>query len=53
MAVVFACPRCKTVLKGPEELKGKRGRCPKCADVVTVPKESLDANDSPQTAEKQ
>jgi len=44
MAIVFTCPYCKTVLKGADELKGKTGRCPKCAEEITVPNKSVNAH---------
>ncbi len=53
MAIEFVCPHCKTDLKGPDELKGKRGRCPKCEKELTVPGEGSDADDGGKAAAQQ
>jgi ubiquitin-protein ligase len=34
--VTFSCPECRAVLRVPRDLAGKRARCPRCKDVVTV-----------------
>jgi RsiW-degrading membrane proteinase PrsW (M82 family) len=37
MSVAFNCPFCQKGLKAPETLVGRRARCPKCKQKVTVP----------------
>ena len=37
MAIELTCPACGQTLKLKEEAAGKRGRCPKCQAVITVP----------------
>ena len=37
MAIEFICPTCGKTLKLRDEAAGKRGRCPFCKGVVTVP----------------
>lgn len=44
MAIQVLCPHCKARLTMPEEHLGKRGRCPKCRQALTVAA-------SPQTAQ--
>jgi phage shock protein PspC (stress-responsive transcriptional regulator) len=33
----FACPRCRTTLNAKASLAGKRLKCPKCSQVISVP----------------
>lgn len=37
MSIKFACPRCKQSLRVPDELGGKKAKCPHCASTVGVP----------------
>jgi DNA-directed RNA polymerase subunit RPC12/RpoP len=37
MSISFACPRCKRSLKVPEQLAGKKAKCPHCSSSVGVP----------------
>ena len=37
MAIVLTCPECDQKLKVAEKLEGKRIRCPKCGNLLTVP----------------
>jgi predicted RNA-binding Zn-ribbon protein involved in translation (DUF1610 family) len=37
MAIRFDCPACGKRTQAPEELAGKRARCPLCQKVITVP----------------
>lgn len=38
MALEFDCPYCKATIRVPDNTAGKRGRCPKCATKLTIPK---------------
>ncbi len=37
MAIKFLCPNCKKVMSVKDEFAGKKGKCPHCAGIVTVP----------------
>ncbi len=37
MPIAIQCASCQTSLKAPDHLAGKKVKCPKCAQVVTVP----------------
>jgi hypothetical protein len=37
MAIKFLCPSCKKVVSVKDEFAGKRGKCPHCGNVLTVP----------------
>ncbi len=37
MAIKFTCPHCQTSMTVPDEAAGKRGKCGKCKNAVTVP----------------
>jgi len=37
MSIAVTCPGCRQELTVKEELAGKRGRCPRCRDVVVIP----------------
>ena len=41
MAIEFNCPFCKATIRVPENAGGGKGRCPKCAMRITVPKKSV------------
>ncbi len=45
MAIEFTCPTCGKVLKLRDEAAGKRGRCPYCKGVITVPESPMDEGD--------
>lgn len=45
MAIEFVCPTCGKTLKLRDEAAGKRGRCPQCQAVITVPDQSLAEDD--------
>jgi hypothetical protein len=47
MALQFNCPSCGQKTRAPEELLGKRARCPLCQQVITVPASS-DVGSAPQ-----
>lgn len=40
MAIEFNCPYCTAAIRVPDKAGGKRGRCPKCATKLRVPKVS-------------
>src|SRR5438552_811140 len=37
MTIAFACPQCAKTLRVNSELVGKRGKCPHCQTVLTIP----------------
>ena len=45
MAIEFVCPSCGHVLKLQDKAAGKRGRCPHCKSVITVPETTLSQDD--------
>ncbi len=40
MSIVFKCPACGNSMEVDESLEGKRGKCPVCQRLVTVPRYS-------------
>jgi hypothetical protein len=40
MPIKVTCPKCGHVLHAPDDAGGKRGRCPNCTTVLTIPTES-------------
>ena len=40
MAIEFKCPYCPAIIRVPDNAGGGKGRCPKCAMRITVPKKS-------------
>lgn len=40
MAIEFSCPYCKALIRVPDNAGGGKGRCPKCATRISVPKKS-------------
>jgi len=38
MALEFECSYCKATIRVPDNSAGKRGRCPKCASKISIPK---------------
>ncbi len=40
MAIRFRCSGCDSVLKVGDELAQKKGKCPKCGTIITIPAES-------------
>ena len=47
MVIEFSCPHCGRELKLKDEAAGKRGRCPGCRNVITVPQPSVPPNACP------
>ena len=45
MAIEFVCPSCGRALKLRDEAAGKRGRCPHCKAVITVPENAVSEDD--------
>jgi hypothetical protein len=37
MTIAFQCPGCANVLKVPDSMAGRKGKCPRCATVAVVP----------------
>lgn len=37
MSIEFHCPYCEASIRAPEKTGGKKGRCPKCNQVVYIP----------------
>jgi len=50
MSIVFECPSCGKRTQAPDELAGKKARCPKCQTVIQVPS-SGSAEGAPAAAE--
>lgn len=50
MSIEFACTACGRRIKAPEELAGKKARCPQCQAVVEVPPQVLEAELAPPAA---
>ncbi len=38
MALEFNCPYCQAIIRVPDNSAGKRGKCPKCASRLSIPK---------------
>jgi transcription initiation factor IIE alpha subunit len=49
MPIKFKCPHCQTALEAVDESAGKKGSCPMCGQVVSVPK----TNSSSETESKE
>ena len=50
MPIKFKCPSCSAVLQVNDSLAGKKGRCPKCQQIITVPTESAPEGGAPAPA---
>ncbi len=35
----FTCPHCSRKLRAEKKLAGAKGKCPKCGEIVEIPKE--------------
>jgi len=40
----FNCPSCSVKLKIPEDLAGKKGKCPKCKNIIVIPDSQIVAD---------
>lgn len=40
----FKCPHCSALLKFQHEQGGKRGPCPECDNIITIPREGMRAD---------
>ena len=49
MTIEFSCPECKHPVKTPDSQQGKRGRCPNCQGIFTIPENT---SSEPVTAER-
>lgn len=47
MAIEFNCPYCTAVIRVPDNAGGGKGRCPKCATRISVPKVSTPKRGAP------
>src|SRR5438105_4269071 len=47
MAIKFACPHCGRPLSVKDELAGKKGPCPACKKIVTIPSSTSTAIQAP------
>src|SRR5262245_61440961 len=52
MAIKFNCTHCSHGLTVKDELAGKKGRCPRCKNVITVPAPVSAPADAEQLAAK-
>lgn len=52
MAIEFNCPFCKALIRVPDSAGGGKGKCPKCATRLTVPKASASKRAAPPPAEQ-
>jgi len=52
MPIKFTCPHCKRGIAVKDELAGKRGACPGCKQIVTVPQPTASPAAAPQSAPK-
>lgn len=52
MSIHFKCPWCSTVIRVPARFAGRSGKCPKCAEAVTIPKEPTEEGHDEQTAKE-
>ncbi len=41
MTIEFSCPECSHPVKTPDSQQGKRGRCPSCQGIFTIPENSI------------
>ncbi|MFP6601988.1 MAG: hypothetical protein VB862_05635 [Pirellulaceae bacterium] len=41
MTIEFACPECTHPVKTPDSQQGKRGRCPSCQAIFTIPENTV------------
>ena len=51
MAIQFECPSCGRQLKAPDEMAGRRGKCPHCQGPIQVPEAVSQAEDVPVAEE--
>ena len=42
--IKFPCPRCGATISAPDELAGRKGKCPRCREITTVPSTSPQAS---------
>jgi hypothetical protein len=47
MPITFTCPSCAKTLRVSETTAGRKGRCPNCADIFTIPHASTVAEEPP------
>ena len=52
MAIEFNCPYCTAVIRVPDNAGGGKGRCPKCATRISVPKVSTPKRGTPPVEPK-
>lgn len=52
MAIEFNCPYCKALIRVPDSAGGGKGKCPKCATRMTVPKVSAPKRGAPPPVEQ-
>lgn len=51
MKLSFACPACGGKLSVPIAMAGKRGRCPKCEEVISIPRRKPPSDDRDDEAD--
>jgi len=47
MAIEFQCPSCQQLFRTPEQAAGKKGKCPHCGSVFTIPATASPAGPAP------
>ena len=52
MSISFDCPACGKKTKAPDEMAGKKARCPLCKEVIQVPEPAYEFEEVPQDSEK-
>ena len=53
MPISFDCPSCGKKTKAPDEMAGKRARCPLCKEIIQVPEPAYEFEEAaPQAPEK-
>ena len=56
MAIQFNCPVCSAQIRVPDAVAGKRGKCPQCATLITIPnvqRPDQELSAAPEIAEPQ
>jgi len=51
MPIEFHCEHCRQVIRAPDEAAGKKGRCPKCQQMVYIPLPASESGEIPLAPE--
>jgi hypothetical protein len=52
MSIKFQCSKCKTILEAETNLAGNRGSCPKCGNIITIPRDESSGQPEPKEEAK-